>query len=206
MRPSGADTRNAGFTLMEVLVALVVLGMLFVGLTQGVRLGINAWNEESRIVAQRDQLDDADRALRELLSHMNPNGGAGTAAISGAADQLKFSTQLPTAVALATRNVNASLFVDAHHRLIFRWKLNFHEQSLRPPAEPTDTELLSGVAKINFHYWSSVSNGPQKQGWQESWDGPGPPGLVKLHVSFEAGDPRHWPDIIIAPALDHQNE
>ena len=35
--------RQSGFTLLELLVALVVLGLLVVGLTQGVRAGLTMW-------------------------------------------------------------------------------------------------------------------------------------------------------------------
>jgi prepilin-type N-terminal cleavage/methylation domain-containing protein len=40
--------RQKGFTLLELLVALVVLGLLVVGLNQGVRAGLTMWGAQTR--------------------------------------------------------------------------------------------------------------------------------------------------------------
>jgi hypothetical protein len=38
--------------------------------------------------------------------------------------------------------------------------------------------------------------------WRESWDGAdGLPALIALEVVFPAGDPRSWPELMVAPRL-----
>ena len=58
---------QAGFTLLEIMVALVVFGILVAGLAQGVQFGLRAWNGQTALIAQRGDMDAGDRALRGLI-------------------------------------------------------------------------------------------------------------------------------------------
>ena len=40
-----------GFTLLEMLAVLAVLGLLLAGLSQGIRFGLRAWDMQAREVA-----------------------------------------------------------------------------------------------------------------------------------------------------------
>lgn len=71
--------RRNGFTLLEVLVALVVLGFLLAGLSQGVRFGIQAWGMQTRRVAQQADMDLALRTLQRLIEEADPGDGNETA-------------------------------------------------------------------------------------------------------------------------------
>ena len=205
-RADGMRRRSAGFTLMEVLVALVVLGMLFVALTQGARLGLAAWNTQSRTVALRDQLDDTDRALRLLMTNIESSVDSDAGSTVGAADHFQFRTRLPSAVSLITRSADVTLELDNTKHLVLTWIPHLHEQTLGPAPKPNRTELLSNVAKLDFHYWQSSADNGQTVGWQTEWNAQNPPRLIKLHIAFAKGDPRHWPDIVVAPAIDAQVE
>src|SRR5271170_7447617 len=61
---------QAGFTLLEMIVALVVLGFLMIGLTEGSRFGFRAWKHQADMIADHDQMDAVDRTLRQLLTHV----------------------------------------------------------------------------------------------------------------------------------------
>src|SRR5258708_12483211 len=60
--------RQAGFTLLEVLVALTVLGFLFIGLNQGTRTGFALWNSQTRRISETEELDATARITRSLLT------------------------------------------------------------------------------------------------------------------------------------------
>ena len=70
--------RERGFTLLETLVALVVLGLLVVGLTHGVNVGLALWQAQSHRIGEAADLDAAERTLRNLLSGIptSPGGDA----------------------------------------------------------------------------------------------------------------------------------
>ena len=191
-----AENRNrqAGFTLLEMLVALVVLGFLMVGLTEGTRFGFRAWKHQADTVAAHDQFDAVDRALRQLLNQA-------TIRRSDARDRLSFTGQLPLAVGLATRRAEMELLVDKEHRLILRWTSLRHEIALKSPGSPADTIMATGLGRLAIDYWreSDASTGAPA-GWSDAWIGDNQPRLVKLTLVFANDDARRWPPIVIAPA------
>jgi general secretion pathway protein J len=88
---------DCGFTLLEVLVAVVVFGCLVVGLAQGVRFGLRAWNAEARAASAQGDLDALDNALRDMIAAMAPAGDPDPASLNGTSDTLAKVTELPMA-------------------------------------------------------------------------------------------------------------
>jgi general secretion pathway protein J len=193
-RPSGAD----GFTLLELLVVLAVLGGLVVGLAQGLHFGVQLWNQQRRSLDGVSELDAADRALRGLIEQMDPGGRIETADIDGTAETLRFTSRLPEAAGAAqTRRAEVMLLVDPLHRLVLRSTPSSHAAPL-VSALPDETVLLSGVDRVEFSYRSALPTA----GWQADWQNEVPPGLVRIHIAFARNDPRTWPDIVAAPARE----
>jgi general secretion pathway protein J len=173
-----------------------------IGLTQGTRLGMRAWTAESRIIAGSDQLDSTDRVLRQLITHLDTINDSGSGALSGTPTEFDFTTELPSAVSLTTRRADVKLALDAKHRLVLRWRLHRHEHLLGPPPDFAEAVLLDGVEKVDFLY--RAPGGPEDGGWQDNWADEQPPLMVKIHLVFAKGDPRHWPDIVAAPLIVRQ--
>ncbi len=191
-----------GFSLLEVLVALVVLGLLIGTLTQGVRFGVGAIAAQARIVGVRGDEDAVERAMRRLVEHMDPGTFTTPPEMAGTASRLEFVTELPLAAALlpargpaaqTALRVDAALEADARHRLVLRWRPHVGGQRLAPAPPVSEEVLLSGVDQVTFGFLS-----PQT-GWQASWRGTELPLLVRIHVGFPKGDRRSWPDLIAAP-------
>lgn len=193
--------RNAaGFTLLEILVALVVLGFLMLGLAQGTRFGIAAWDQQARRLAERGDLDATDRALRQLIEHADPGQDTDPPRFIGGPGRLAFKTELPLAAsALQTRRADVLVSVDAAHRLVLRWVPDLHASRLGPPPSPPETELLRGVDHLELAYLRPPSSGG---GWLSTWDDSVLPELVRIRIVFANGDRRHWPDIVAAPMLE----
>jgi general secretion pathway protein J len=195
--------RQAGFTLLELLVALAVLGLLLVGLAQGVRAGLALWRAQQGRLDQTADLDAGARVLRNLLSGMTalaPQEATGDAAAQagGEADRLIFVGDLPTGLG-ATRLADVMLAARGG-RLVLLWRPHRHEQSFVTLPAPIETELIGGVARLELAYWlPAAPNRPA--GWQTRWDDPRLPELIRLRLAFPAGDRRHWPDLVTAPAL-----
>lgn len=194
--------RQTGFTLLEMLVALIVLGFLVVGLTQGVRAGLSMWGAQTRRVGETGELDAGARVLRMLLSGISgpPSGGAVPGAahpakLEGRPDSLVFVGDLPTGLG-TTRRANITLEL-VQDRLVLRWTPHLHELSTAPVPEPSETELIRGVERLDFAYWGS-SSPDQPAGWQAQWDGYNIPELIRVRLDFAKGDRRRWPDLIAA--------
>jgi general secretion pathway protein J len=189
-----------GFTLLEILVSLVVLGLLVVGLTQGVRAGLALWQAQSRRVGETAEIDAAARTLRGLLNGIAapPSSGAaaGAAKFNGDQHRLSFIGELPTGLGTSLRaDIDLEL---AGKRLVLSWTPHRHEVSSSPPPKPIVTELIGGVYRFDLAYWGATAP-DQPVGWQTRWDGPQLPDLVRVRLGFAKGDRRRWPDLIAAP-------
>ena len=180
----------AGFTLLEILVALVVLGALFVSLTQGVELELAFWRTQTRLFAPEGDLDTVDRAVRRLVAQMDPGLPLQPPLLHAEPHTLAFTTELPDAVGEgAARTADVSLGVDARRRLVLRWRSHFAGGEVGSTREQ---ELLRGVDYIDFAYFSA------KAGWRARWDDPDTlPALIKLTIRVR--DRRAWPPILAAP-------
>jgi general secretion pathway protein J len=197
-------TRNGGFTLLELLVALTVLGFLVIGLNQGVQTGLGVWRAQARQVEHVAELAPTARALESMLAGIPVTPIAGTdrgspRAISfhGTEDRLEFVGDLPNGLGLARRaEMTLALKED---RLVLSW-IPRRRELAGTPQPSSDAELLRGVARLQFDYFNaSVPGSPI--GWAGGWDGPVLPALIRVRLGFAKGDPRHWPDLIVAPRL-----
>jgi general secretion pathway protein J len=189
--------RPNGFTLLELVVALTVLGFLLVGLAQGTRFGLLAWVTEARVTGSNDDFNTLDTTLRHVIEGADPGDDLDPAPFIGSRDNLDCITTLPSVAGSSpSRQMRAVLMVDAAHRLVLRWRPYVHATRLGPPVASTETELLRGVSRIELSFWRSGGN------WVDTWRAPDLPTLVRIRLLFPAGDTRHWPDIVAAPALD----
>ncbi len=197
--------RDGGFTLLELLVALTVLGFLMIGLTQGVRTGLDFWNVQNRQIGTTAELDSTARVLRALLTGIpiipaaaaNVGGPPVATSFVGKADQLTFVGDLPTGLG-GTRRADITLALSGG-RLVLLWSPRRHELTGAKPA-PAKTELMRGVDRLELAYWG-VSSSVAAAGWLAQWDGPALPKLIRIRLTFAKGDSRHWPDFIAAPQL-----
>jgi general secretion pathway protein J len=197
--------RQSGFTLLEMLVGLIVLGFLVVGLNQGVRTGLGVWNMQARRVGDVADLASAARVLRMLLNgipllpaaNVTPGSPPLAIAVAGTADRLAFVGDLPNGLG-APRRADITLFLTGD-RLVLSWKPHRPELAGTPQAS-SDAELLRGIARLQFAYFGPPAP-DSPMGWLTQWDGPILPELIRVQLSFVKGDTRHWPDLIVAPQL-----
>lgn len=195
---SPAKVRAAGFTLLEILVALVVLGLLMAGLSQGMHFGLEAWDRQSETIDRQAEQDTIDRLMRRLVEQADPGSANVPAEIAGTSRTLRFVTDLrgeagPAVAGLA----EVAVGVDAGHKLVLRWTPFLHAQRLSGAPAPSDHALLDGVDHVEFAYWGHRGSEPDK--WSDTWSGPALPALVRIRVAFLPGDSRRWPPLVIAP-------
>jgi general secretion pathway protein J len=195
--PITRDRHSDGFTLLEILVALVVMGFLLIGLAQGTHFGLRAWNAQTRIIDQRSELDAVDRTLRQLVQEASPGDQTSPAPLLGTAERLLFTTELPRAASLTNRLADVVLAVNGAHELVLRWTPHLHAARFGPPPPPHQALLLRGVARLQIAYWRQGGAG----GWLTAWSDPDLPALIRIHIAFLPGDRRDWPDIVAATMM-----
>jgi general secretion pathway protein J len=190
--------KHAGFTLLEILVALAVFSLLMVGLVQGLRLGVNAWQAQARTMAGRGDVEAADRTLRALIERMDPGGVSGRpATFKGTSHSLIFTTTLPQAAdTMVTQAAVVTLAVDERNQLQLLWLPNFRYR-LGPTPPPGRVTLLGDVDHLEIAYWHDP-----KAGWQAEWGGVVLPKLIRIRIVFTADSRRQGYDIVIMPMRD----
>jgi general secretion pathway protein J len=186
---------SAGFTLLEILVALVVFGFLLAGLSQTVRFGLTAWRQDARLSDGKANLDALDRTLRSVVENLAPAEDAARSSIEGSADTLTgvTSLRLPRS-GMTPMRVEAGLAVSGT-RLVLRWRRYRHAVPLAPSPPPAETELISGVTSLGIEYWRPPGV------WVAKWHEPDLPLLIRFRVTFAGSSAQRWPDIVVAPLL-----
>ncbi|MDB5361885.1 MAG: gspJ [Rhodospirillales bacterium] len=188
---------DRGFTLMEVLVALVVLGILMAGLSQGMRFGMTAWTRQAALVDRTADLDAVDRTVRGLLGNATSGVAHGRNDFVGTADGVTFDSVLPLAVATGTRRAKITLKLDDRHRLMLHWDSALIDPATAAPATG-DAVIVDHLESVSFAYWQAGGDG---SGWRDRWTMVAAPPLIRLRLVFAKGDRRHWPDMIVAPLI-----
>ena len=191
--------RDAGFTLMEVLVATAVFGFVILGLVSATKFGINAWNVQDRMVERADELERVERVLRNVVEQATPPLSADDKPFSGLEHRLDFITRLPPEPQTdPIRRVEVVIGVDDQHRLMLRWQYKPNATSLKTLPPPNDVVLAKGVDHLDVQYRQQQSDGGK---WQSRWDDSNLPSLVLMHIVMTDKN-RQWPVIQAATMLD----
>ncbi len=197
----GARTPPRGFTLLEVLASLAILGLILAALSTGSRFGQRALLAESRDTNVANEVGPVDDALRSLIAHAWPGATGIPAQFLGTARTLAFRTAMPESLtAVRTRDAVVTIGVDASNRLYLTWR-PWYRNWIVPPPPPARLILLSNVDHVEFAYWDPSLRLPPG-GWVTAWSGRTVPKLLRVRLLFTAGTGLRWPDIIVATARD----
>ncbi len=194
------DVSQAGFTLLEILVVLAVLGLLLAGLLQENRFVLLGWDRQARLAAASEDLDSVERTLRHLIEHAAPASKWDAVTFAGTAHSVTFTSVMPAALAgLPTRRADVELAADGARRLMLVWTPHLHAIRVGPPAQAIATEILHGVKQLDLSYFPL-----QGASWVAAWHDTAPPRLVRIRIVFADPDHGPWPDILAAPILEAQ--
>ena len=193
-----------GFTLLELMVVIVVLGFVVLEIHQGFHFGLQASTMQSRLISRQADLDSVDRLLRGLIARMDPGSRITPPRVIGSQDVFAFTTELPAGVGgPVERHVDVSLSLEPGGRLVLRWVPHIHSGT-PVTATPLGDVLLTGLGRLQFSYL--YPEGAARHGWSDQWSEPFLPRLVSVCLSFANDDRQPWPDIVAEPLQDRTNE
>ncbi len=193
---------QSGFTLLELLVAMSLLGLIFAALAGSLRFGTEAWRVGSERLAGSEDLQLVHRTLRrQLASVLNAPGMVEAARKSGSfkgqPDRVSFVGTAPA------RSMGPGLF-----RLTLGLKPDGQFQALsliwqrivfgtaegdRENAEP----LLRGVRNIRFSYFGNPDSIGEPR-WVDDWQNTTAlPRLVRIEIEFADRERLPWPSIVL---------
>ncbi len=193
--------QEAGFTLLELLIATALLGLLSVVLVGSTRFGIQVWARSESAIADSNQIRRVQMALSEELSRAYPlfiASGTPDAHIDfdGGADRLTFLSPdrgLPGALA------RTRLFVETAENDTELVSTSALE--LSTGAASSKTVLFRGVKALSLSYFGSDKDG-EPPSWQSDWHGKTRlPSLIRIRIALEGQQKKVWPDLVVAPRL-----
>lgn len=204
--------RVGGFTLLELLIAITLLGLLMAGLMGGLRLGARAWDTSA------ERLDESARqlAVHTFLTtrlsgavpvYTTDDEGRDLLMFRGEPDRLTFATTLPDQLGAGIYTVTLGLAGDdASDRMVVSWQpLRLGEDGRPLPASGGGRRvLLEGADSLSFGYFGA-RDAEIEPAWHDSWQ-PGEgllPTLIRLELAYAEGDRRTFPHIIVRPMVDY---
>ncbi|MBH5400953.1 prepilin-type N-terminal cleavage/methylation domain-containing protein [Bradyrhizobium sp. CNPSo 4010] len=198
---SEQNASEAGFTLVEMLVGLVLTSLLAVMLLGAIRYGLTIRERTALRATAFDKVVAVQDFLRNSLTLAYPRligeaNGTGRLEFEGTPTSIRF-------VAPAMQSGGRG------GRSNFTIAMN----SSSPPALVVDIDdpraatngrkdvLLANVAGVAFSYLPKVASGEAR--WADRWDaGAALPAAIRVNVRFPPGDQRVWPELLIVLRID----
>jgi general secretion pathway protein J len=196
---------QAGFTLVELLVAITLLSLLSLVLTSSLRFGLTAWARGTDHAEGVDHSLLVQSFLRRTIGDAYPYFSrtdptrAGQVDFAGTAQSLRFLASAPRALGGSGRvRFEVSLRSGAGHSDVMVASI---PELADATIEPTRNLLMPSVAAVEFAYFGR-KRADRQAAWHEAWTGePTLPQLVRLKVRLPSGDARLWPDLVIVPRI-----
>ena len=200
------DRRDAGFTLIEMLVSLALLSVTSVLLLAAVTTGRGIERRAETAALAGESVAAAQGLLRNRIEAMVPEGlyggGEPRADVRGDGSVLSFTAPPVDGDRPAPPQRFRLLLTRAGELSLF--SIDPLSTRANPDAPQligwTRAPLLGNVASLDIGYFG-VHPPDNTRRWRSFWqDRPAPPELVRIRIGFGPGDRRFWPDLIIRPA------
>jgi len=194
-----ASRRNAGFTLMEVLVVMTIMGLMMPLIYANVRAGVTAWVQGQVHVSSVSKVQNIQMRLRKQLSQAYPKylaspGVPGHVEFEGQARSLQFISPMPEALGSGGwAKTTLSILPDdkgVQLTLSQRPELAWEDAPDAPP-----DRLIGDLKSASFTYFGSDNV------WHDDWSNQKElPRLIKLQAEFADGK-GVWPDLVVMPQI-----
>lgn len=185
-----------GFTLLEMLLGLALLGLITLALFTALRFGTQSWERVEQRSAEVVNFDIFESVLRRQLGAAFPlrvgMANESRIAFEGDATKLKFVTALPSHFSVGGLSLvelviaNASRGDEDGKSVILRHALqNGLETEFAPDAEVGESEVLRNLESATLEYFGPTEGDLTKSSWQRAWPASGTfPKLVRLTIRF----------------------
>ena len=197
---------EAGFTLVELLVSLVIVAVLAAMVLAGAQLGFQTAAQAKARGIGNASIITSQTVLRDRIEALVPNTrfefGRPIADIRGESTIVSFFAPAPPAERPASL-MRYRLTRSGEGELVL-YSLADTTAGISPYAPGQSgwapQVLLTNVERLEIAYFGNLPGDNARQ-WRDRWIERGkPPELIRVRVTFFDGDRRQWPDLVIRPA------
>lgn len=193
----GTHRRQVGFTLLELVVAITLMGLVLVVLYGGLRLGLNSWDSGEARAEATNRLRLVEEFLRRQLAqsltvYRTDDQQERSVVFAGQANTIEFVA--PMLAQLGQGGLYRVRIEASDGRLWIRWRPYL-------PADPNageerETVLLEGISGIEWAYFGSERDDDPQPQWRSAWTSLARrPLLVRLNLTLQG---ESWPDLVVA--------
>jgi len=191
--------REQGYTLVEMLVSLVIVGFAAAMLVSGIVTGRRVWEHADAVNAAGETISGAQMLLRQKIERAYPATRYDKiptyADFYGAENGVTFLAP-PRDIHAPQGLVRYTLALAANGDLVLS-DLSDVATDPKSPGEPL--VLLHNVQQLDIGYYGLVAP-DRAPAWHDSWQFRQVlPLLMRIRVQFPADDPRAWPELLIKP-------
>ncbi|MGZ0190512.1 MAG: prepilin-type N-terminal cleavage/methylation domain-containing protein [Alphaproteobacteria bacterium] len=195
--------REAGFTLVELLIALTLLGFLSVALFGGLRFGARSWTAIDSASARQEEIALSQTFLRDRLGQISAVGPPidgklpPTLEIAGKADRIAFAAPWLSPLGQG-RLFIFTLWHDpaGDGALMIQWR-PADEDIVDSESLTGERALIRGVQAVQITYFGQHGKADVLN-WQHRWNSQTKtPRMVRLTVELSDAQ-QAWPDLTIA--------
>ncbi|MBL8519165.1 MAG: prepilin-type N-terminal cleavage/methylation domain-containing protein [Betaproteobacteria bacterium] len=204
-----------GFTLLEMLIGLSLLGMLLILVYASLNIGVRAWDSGDRHVAAAAHQRIVHAFLRRELTQVFPVRWRGIAepkiAFEGAKSTLRFVTTLNLGAGFRDGGLQwGEIYVaedadtEARGRALFirRESFDLRAKDWETLGNAKPIRLMQDVEAIELSYFGAETDVAEPK-WVDEWKVPQRlPLLIK--VTFKSAGTRAIPDLVVAPRMGEE--
>ncbi|HET7845406.1 MAG TPA: prepilin-type N-terminal cleavage/methylation domain-containing protein [Xanthomonadales bacterium] len=208
--------RSHGFSLLEVLLALVLLGLLMAGALTGIRTATRSLESGESLIERTNKIRVAQEFLRRQISNAlalpfevkQPTGEP--VVMLGERDELTWVSGMPGHMSRGGAYVQRLTFERGNNgtQLVFRHAIPKPVTERSPgddlfeDAEREPVILLEHIRSARFEYRALDDRG-RLGDWKDDWDMPGrSPLLVRVEIEFDRESRLAWPEFVVPLMID----
>lgn len=205
-------SRSHGFTLVEILLALVLLGLLMAGAFSGIRTATRSVERGEALIERTNKIRVAQEFLRRQIAHAmalpyeNKRPTGEPVVFSASNDEMTFVAPMPGYLGHGGAYVQKLSLERGNNgtQLVFRHALlnGFDPDDAFADAEREPVILLEHIQRARFRFRAMDDRGKLGE-WTDDWDQAGrSPLLVRVEIEFDRETQLAWPEMVVPLMID----
>ncbi len=183
--------QSSGYSLVELVVVMLLLGMIALACESGLHFGTQVWSHTETRAQSEGQVVSSQTILRALLAHILPRAKGDDITFEGEPTAISFDVVPPQAFQ-AGGTAHAQLRIVSSQNAA---QLVLEMQSIAAPAFKRRAILDGDVGLMRFAYLDASG---QSQTWLSYWrDRNRLPAAIRISTA----DTKTWPTLIVRPII-----